>query len=599
MPDFTIEDARHVAIQLSTRYAKRDEFNNEIRRAYHMEWQEAPKADWIKPTMSPSAHNSSLGAIRLLTATEPQITVPYNQNDDNAKSSADAIEVACRSMWDGSGRVAQRPVHYEMATSAILFGEIGASVTKTADLVKYAEQAKLRGAINRMRALAHETPYYYKIYDPSKFYPDIDRYGLSRVVVKQRTTWGEVIDTWGKLAEDAMPLLTERNTQITLVDYYDWEKRGVWVEEGAEILWDDHGLDFIPFVAQITDGSFLFDYDRPELQRIPLLYSFLKSGLWYRENLSLTTIYSLVYALGSSPLMKRKTAEKGSPLVIDRSTPGGVVDIGPDEDINPFVEKIVDQNLFTSLDLAQRFGNSSTIQPQALGAPPQGTMPFSSISLLAQAGRLPLVSHKEMMGRAAADLMLMSMRWLKMDGDKSSFYRRDMTSVDIDPSEIPDNLKIRCVIEPDLPQDRLSAANVSLMLVNGKMASRAWVRENLLNMGQTHIMDQDIWTEQRMDVELGRLIERLKAGDQIEFQKMMAEFQQQMQAQQAQAQAQPATVGESPEMQGLPPEIAQQMQAQMQAQQTGQVTDEMAGGAYPPGGQVGPGAPLQAPLPVR
>ena len=589
MSDLDINDARHVATQLSSRYAARDAFNSEIRRAFHLEWREAPKADWIKATMSPSAHNSALGAIRLLTATEPQITVPYDQNNDNAKAAADNIEIACRAIWDGSGRVAQRPVHYEMATSAILFGEICASVTKSADLVKYAEEAKLKGSINRMKNMARETPYFFKVYDPSKCYPDIDRFGLSRIVVKQRSTWGEVIDSWGKLAEDAKPALTERNVQVTICDYYDWQKRGVWIEEGGDILWEDHELEFIPFVAQITDGSFLFDYDRPELQRIPLLYSFLKSGLWYRENLSLTTIYSLVYALGSSPLMKRKTADKGSPLIIDRSTPGGVVDIGPDEDINPFVEKIVDQNLFTSLELAQGFGNASTIQPQALGAPPQGSMAFSSISLLAQAGRLPLVSHKEMMGRAAADLLLIAMRWLKQDDEKTSFYKKDLTSVEVDPADIPDNLVIRCVIEPDLPQDRLSAANVGLMLVNGKLASRSWVRENILNMGQTHIMDTDIWTEQRMDVELGRLVEKLKAGDQIELQQMMEQFKAQLQAQGQQPGQTPGGDGAG----GIPPELA----AQMQAQQTGQVTESQASGAYPPGG-IQPGMPLQAPLPA-
>ena len=370
----------------------------------------------------------------------------------------------------------------------------------------------------------------------------------------------------------------------------------MWLEEGGEILWEDHELEFIPFVAQITDGSFLFDYDRPELQRIPLLYSFLKSGLWYRENLSLTTIYSLVYALGSSPLMKRKTNDRGSPLIIDRSVPGGVVDIGPDEEINPFIEKIIDQNLYTSLELAQRFGAESTIQPQALGAPPQGSMAFSSISLLSQAGRLPLVSHKEMMGRAAADLLLIAMRWLKQDGDLTSFYKADRSTVEIDPADIPDNLVIRCVIEPDLPQDRLSAANVALMLVNGKLASRAWVRENILSMGQPGLMDTDVWTEQRMDVELARLVEKLKAGDQAEIQQMMAQLQQQMQAQPPEG-----TGGQMPETEGgqtggqLPPEIMAQLQAQQQAQQTGRVTPQMAQGSYPAGG-VGPGAPLTGPV---
>ncbi len=579
MADFDLVDAQQISTQLISRYANRDAFNNDVRRAFHMEWQQPPKGDWIKPTMSPSAHNSALGAIRLLTATEPQITVPYEQDDDMGKTASEKIEVACKAIWDGSGRVALRPVHYEAATSAILFGEICASVTKTADLVAYAEKAKLRGSANRMRAMAKHTPYYIKLYDPTKCYPDFDRFGLARIVVRQTTTWGEMLDTWGTLAEDAVPE-QGRNTKVTVTDYWDWEHRGVWIDDGKKILWEPHELEFLPFVAQITDGSFMFDYDRPELQRIPLLYSFLKSGLWYRENLSLTTMFSLIYALGSSPLLVRKTNDKESPLMIDRSTPGGVVNIGPDETINPFVEKVLDPSLQASLDIARMIGNESTIQPQALGAPPQGTMAFSSISLLAQAGRLPLVSHKEMMGHSAANLLMMCMRWMKADGDTNKFYRGDRSAVDLSADEIPDNLVIKVVIEPDLPQDRLSAANVAQMLVQAELASKDWVRENILNMGQPGMMDAEIWNEKRLAIELQRVIEKLKATDQMEMQQMAAEMQQ----------AGQMTNGQMPN---------EQMQegAPMDAQP---VTEAEASGAYVPGQAVGgPGMmPLQAPLPA-
>jgi len=577
MSDFRIEDAQSVATQLVSRHTARDAFNQDIRRAFHMEWiQNVPEAKWIKKTMSPSAHNAAIGAIRLLTATSPQVSVPYDQNDDAAKGASDKIEVAARAMWDGSGRVVSKPQHYEAATSAILFGEICGSVTKTSELVKYAEQAKLRGSINRMRAVARKTPYLFKFMDPSKCYPDFDRFGLARIVTRLRTTWGEVLDSWGSLAEDAMGPLTDRNQMVTVCDYYDWERRAVWVEEGREILLEEHELEFIPYVATVTDGSFLFDYDKPELQRIPLLYSFLKSGLWYRENLSLTTIYSLVYALGSSPLLVRKTNRPGEPMIIDRSIPGGVVDLGMDEQLSPFAEKIIDQSLLTSLDLARGIGQASTIQPQALGAPPQTAQPFSSISLLAQAGRLPLVAHKEMMGQAIGDMMVMAMQWLKNDKDRGlKFYKADRSSIDLSADDIPDDMVINVSIEPDLPQDRLQAANVALMLVNGQLATRGWVRENILNIGQSGQMDRDVWMERRLDVEFQRLIELMKAEDQMKVQ----------QAVQA--------AGSNPPQGGGPT-----MPGNGQAPgPEGYVTPEMASNAYPPGGQVGPGLPMQGPVP--
>jgi uncharacterized protein YdaU (DUF1376 family) len=113
-------------------------------------------------------------------------------------------------------------------------------------------------------------------------------------------------------------------------------------------------------------------------------------------------------------------------------------------------------------------------------------------------------------------------------------------------------------------------------------------------MGQTHIMDDDVWTEQRMDVELQRLVEKLKAGDQVELQQMMAAMQAQQQAQQ-QGQGQPGQPAQ--EGQGMPPEVMAAMQQQAQAQQQGKVTDQQASGAYPPGG-IQPGMPLQGPLPA-
>ena len=49
MSDFTIDDAKNAATNLISRYANRDAFNEEIRRAFHLEWTTGPSADWIKP----------------------------------------------------------------------------------------------------------------------------------------------------------------------------------------------------------------------------------------------------------------------------------------------------------------------------------------------------------------------------------------------------------------------------------------------------------------------------------------------------------------------------------------------------------------------
>src|SRR5512143_661963 len=82
-------------------YGKRDKLFEDLRKMFHMEWQNAPNADWIKATMSPSAYNAATGAMRLLDATAPQFTVPYSVEMVDAESRSERMEKAARAMWQG------------------------------------------------------------------------------------------------------------------------------------------------------------------------------------------------------------------------------------------------------------------------------------------------------------------------------------------------------------------------------------------------------------------------------------------------------------------------------------------------------------------
>jgi hypothetical protein len=72
MPEH-FDEIRDFALRLVARYGARDTMIQDIRRAFLMEWTQKPRGDWIKATMSPSAYDTALGAIRLLTAAEPQV----------------------------------------------------------------------------------------------------------------------------------------------------------------------------------------------------------------------------------------------------------------------------------------------------------------------------------------------------------------------------------------------------------------------------------------------------------------------------------------------------------------------------------------------
>lgn len=496
-----------------------------VRKMYHMEWTEAPDGDWIKSTMSPSALNAVMGAVRLLVAGEPQISIPSDSNSLVSKMAGEKLEKASRALLHQAGKVLSRKVHYEIVLSAMLFGEVAVAISCTDDLLKYKAGDAAHQA--RLKHIARTTPYLFQTWNPMTVYPQFDNFGLRYVVRKFQTTWGEVLDAWGDKAKAMYPF-QERDYIVTMWDYYDWHERCVWVQENSEALFKEpHGLPFLPVVCGLADGSFMFD--KPEQQRMPMLYGPWKSGLWKRENLSLTMIYSLIYAVGSTALMQYKTKEPGKALTIDRTIPGGVVTILPDESLSPLMEKVVDPTQWQGLETAQRLNENSTIPRQALGAAADsGSMPFSSLSLLSQSGRLPLTAAMNVTGSVLAELVRMAWEWHKINGKTGTFYDAKAMYV-IEKSDIPDGLMVNCQIAPDVPTDKLQMANVAGILKSQELASIKWVQENVLGIGQPDSMAKEIaserWLKTLVDNKLAELTALSQAKTQMEIQQAMAQSQ--------------------------------------------------------------------------
>jgi hypothetical protein len=508
--DFT--DVKDHALQLVTNYADRDTMLDEIRRMFHMEWDDPPTADWIKATMSPSAYNAAMGAIRLLTATEPQISVPFDESDADAESKSENVEQAAKAMWNGSGRISQRAKHYDIVFSMILMAESAGAVSRTADLLKVAKATEDKRLIRRMEHVANETPYLFDIYNARVCYGDFDSMGLRGLLRKTQTTWGDVQDTYGSLAAHCFGSTKRRLEKVTLNDWYDWGYRVVWLDEAdsVPIINNDHELDFLPVQCWIGEGTQL--WNEPDRQRYPLLRAMWKSGLWKRENLAMTFIYSLINALGSNPLLVQEVDDPASsdPLVIDRTVPGGVMRVRKGEGPKPLAEKVVDPTQWQGLEMAQQMNEQSTISRQTLGEPPKGAsnMAYSSLSLLAQSGRLPLVPPKESGGQMIGGLLGVAMKWFKKDGGKKKLYNGGKF-VELSPSDVPERMVFKVILEPDLPQDKMQLAQVMDMLTEKGHVSERWGRENILQIGQSRQMDREIYKEKRRMVEVQKMFDEL------------------------------------------------------------------------------------------
>lgn len=570
------------AERLKALYGARDTMAEELRKMYHFEWSNRPDADWIKPTMSPTAYNAITGAARLLTSTDPQFNVSSRTGDDAARATADKLEAAAKVMWTSSGEITGIPLHYEMVRSSLIGAEVVAYMTRTADIVEYAQGTKNKGLIARAKEAQALTPYMFNAYNPANCYTERDMLGVSAVMRRERVTWGDVLTLYGQFAKDVMPASAKLDTLVEITEWYDHEWRAVWVQGAEPILFIENPTPFLPVVSNITDGSLL--WREPERQRSPFLYALLKSGLWQRENLMLTVIYSLVHGIGSNPLLVWET-ENGEQLEIDYSVPGRAIKINKGDRLSPLIEKVLDPSQMQGWQLAQQLNEASTIPAVALGAAPAGGMPFSAISLLTQSGRLPLIGTRQGVGNAAATLVRRALQWMKSSKDGELYDNQTGMEIGLAPEEIPDRVPVECVLEVDLPQDKLQLANAALGLKNGGLAPTSWIQENVLGIGQTTRMQREMLDEQMQAFMVQRFMEQTKAKDQ--------QTMQQMQQAQMQAAADSMAAGverQVPNTRPMTPEVNGRggQPAQVAA------TD----GTYPPGG-VQAGAPLAGPLPAQ
>lgn len=546
-----LKQVKERAEYLKSQHVKRNKIDDDMEAAFLLNWDEENKARRAmansKITKHPGSRNALLGAIRLLIAGDPQFSVPFDSNNVDAQMGSEKIEKFAEIMWKVAGRIRQQPVHYDVVTSMLTFAEAHIAVTKTTDMVE-AAKGGTKAAQIKAESIAKLTPYVFDVWDPRTGYPEIGAYGLTSFYREVSTTSGIVLDEFGDAARAIYKDSNKRYDTVTLCHFWDYENRYVWVSgEERPLIQEKHGLPFIPVVVQIGEGSRLFS--KPEYQRQPFLYTMVESGLWSRQNLMLTVLYTLAFALGSNPLYVYQSNQPGKELSIDWDTPGGVATIDTGETLSPMLKQVLDPSLMTSYEIAQQLAQESTIYGQTLGEPISGTQTFSTTALLHQAGRLPLLVPQRLASWAIADAIKMALLWLKADGVKGSAgYRHEVAM--LKPSEIPDNFELEANLDIDLPQDMLQQANTFRMLTEGDnpAVSNEWARENILNIGQPKAMQEQIWNEQAGAVMFMQFIQ-----DQI------AVMQQQQQAQQ-QGMGQGMGQGMPPQgvpPQGMPPEMMQ------------------------------------------
>lgn len=573
----SFDEVKKLCEDIRPAFNLRDKANTEMENIYLLQNPgDLPDAAHIKRTLSPDGRNALQGAVRLLTAADPKWSVPEEMNEllDDSSSS---VEKLADAIWQAASRTQGRPRHYDPVLSGLLYGETIIIPTCTKDLMDSAPD-HLK---TRIEDVYSSTPLLFDTIQPTGAYPVYDNMGLSLFHSFRTMTIRDIKSRW-KEADRLLGKDARDSDTKTVAEYWDYEAHYVWIDglEGS-LIEAKNDWGFIPVSAGVTEGSELFT-GADQHTRQPFLYTMWKSDMWKRQNLSLTVMYSLIFAIGANPLFIHETVGD-EPAVPDYSNVGGTLRVKPGEKFYQLAKNVLDPSLMQGFDIAQTKGIESTIYRQALGEPLGGNAPFSMVAMLSQAGRLPLIPYQRMISHVIGDAMAKGLRMLQIHGESFS-VREQKNLVEVDTASLPERIEIECTLDIDMPQDQQANAQIAGTLTAGDtpLMSIETAQKRFLGIEQPEEEMQKVWNERAAMMQFMQYLEQ--------------------QAQMAQQQAQQGQMGQMGQMgqQGMPPEMmGQGVPPEMMGQQ-GMPPEGMMPDAQSTGAQPGiPGVPLPGPLPPQ
>ena len=508
--------------------------HKKIDEMINMKWSGQPDVQNVKVTISPSVRNQFMGAVRILTSTDPQINVPHDKNSAQSIAMAENIEKICKAVWYHSGRLLQKPVHYDLTNALLRYGQFHLAVTDTTDLLEhYRNGMTNKATLARYERIAKYTPFLFTPIDPKTGSAQFDAYGLTAYYRQTETTYGNIRSMFG----DRESYATKKATEVvTYKEYWSLEHHFTWIDaEDIPFIGADnngeHGLPIIPIVVQSAEGV-AFEKD-PELKSQSFLYGIQKSEMWERLNLINTLNFTNLFAYAMQPAFVHEKGEQDSEIVPDFSVAGGVLHLNPGDKFGPMKREVINQDIMFSKQMLDQQIEESTMYKQALGGGNPGNAAFSTIALLSQSGRLPLIAPQRC-GGAGIGQAFETMFALMKDNPTKRTYLSEHGLEQIKTAEIPDDLIIDVKLEADLPQDKLQMANVAAIMKQNSFVSDEWIRENILGIGQSDDMTKKIVEERFADMRIeeyftGAMRQEIELQIQQQMAQQMAQQQQMMQ----------------------------------------------------------------------
>lgn len=504
----SFEDIKTHAQQLKAGSSTRDASYNEVEEMYLLKDSDLPSESHIKKTISPDARNVVQGVVRLLCGAEPIFTVPYDDDEPGAEANSSKLEKFAQAAWTASNKTRKRMVEHDAALMALLYDEVHIVVQSTKEMARLSKDP-------RLEKLAEECPLIFEVLPSKICYPQYDVLGLVAHYSERSMKVIDVMTRWGSKAE---AILKDRGryTTVTYCEYWDPTIHCVWISEAGDkpLMLADHGLGCIPIASALIEGSELFDEESGQETRQMFLYGLMKSGLWKRQNLALTSLYTMIALTGTSTQFILHQGQETDDVKIDLSKEIGVIKVPPSaKGFQQMQKTTIDPSVSQGLDIAERLGQESTIYSTALGKSMDATS-YSMVALLNQIGRLPLVEYQRVLSLVISEAMKIGLTILAQEGGAkvkaAAKGKKTYSVIQLEKEDIPENVTIEASLDVNQPQDDRANAQLAAEITNPQnpLASKRWAREKILKIGQSVDMEEEIWSEQAATLAWRALIQQ-------------------------------------------------------------------------------------------
>jgi hypothetical protein len=577
------EEAQKLAVALRAQGEKKKEVLKKCENIYLMRGESITASKELRKAVSPDGKNKLKGARRLLSAAVPKFRVPREKNNAEVEEISSTLEQVAGVMWNMSNHIQGLRLESELALSGFLYDEMIVNVICLQDVVDnieaaYAdeedkwEKARWEGRLKQAKNQAALTPYLIEAVSPMIYFPQYGRFGTSSVFSEMKRTIAEVKAAWGARALKAIGAKKDTDT-VTECTVLDNTFKYVWLNEnkGEPIFADVHGMAMMQTVAVRAAGSSLFSEAADQYD--PFLKTMSESGLCELQDSILTALNTNLNAtLEAQMIFTQGQANDDIVPMFDKFL--GMWKLPPGSRLEWMVKDVLSRDIIGALELVRGINSESTIYDQALGAGSGKSDPYGLVSLLSQAGRLPLTDVQKMMGELGARTQEVAFSWWKANGKKSKLQAKYGQDLTLNPSDIPETIRFECIVDIDLPQDKLQMANTGAKF-REMGASEEWVLTNFAGIENPDQMAKQSFIEQARKVAGQAKIEEI-------VRKLMTP-------------AAPPTPPPAPPQMSTSGEGGTPEQMQMMQEQQMQQAQQMQGaGGMPPGVQTPRGMPTEA-----